>query len=631
MTDALPPARRPGAADAGRRRLRRRREGRHAKRSRRSRRWLFLLIPVGLLAFCIVWIGVRGLLAKADLERAQAAVATLKSQVAGMDLSQVSHTYATVSADSASARQLTDDPIWRAGELVPVLGRNLTVVRQLAGLTDDVVTAVEPVVGLSRTLSPASLTPKDGAIPLDPISAAGPVLHRAAVDIGGLSAQVDQIDASGTISQVSAARARLSGLLQGIVPELKDADTVVSLTPTLLGADGPRTYVVMFQNNAELRSLGGTALSFAVISLDHGKITLIKTVAAGSGDFPDFPDPVIPIPDGFDQIYPKALGHFIANATLRPSFSTAAEIVDQNWKRQFGVNIDGVVSLDGVALSYILNATGPISLSSGDTIDARNVVAILLNSIYQRFNSGNYPVDNQHEDALYTEAISQTFTRLSSGAFDPGKLLSGLVSGLNDQRILFWDAHGTEQAALSATPMFQDGLPPSSATTDGVGIYFNDYVGSKLNYYLRSAVTTASGVCESNGRQSRRFTVALSSALSPTDAPNLSTSIAGGLYKGFGLARGAQRLMLFFYAPPGAAVVSAQVDGKAVEVTALHDQDRPVERIVVTIDPGAASTVVVDMLMAPGTRSLSLRVTPTLAGTPVTAAPLDCSTVAPSK
>ena len=37
----------------------------------------------------------------------------------------------------------------------------------------------------------------------------------------------------------------------------------------------------MFLNSAEVRALGGTALSFAEISVDHGKIEFKRTVPAG--------------------------------------------------------------------------------------------------------------------------------------------------------------------------------------------------------------------------------------------------------------------------------------------------------------------------------------------------------------
>ena len=50
------------------------------------------------------------------------------------------------------------------------------------------------------------------------------------------------------------------------------------LLPAMLGADGPRNYLVLFQNNAEWRSLGGIAGAAALIRTDGGSMQL---VAAG--------------------------------------------------------------------------------------------------------------------------------------------------------------------------------------------------------------------------------------------------------------------------------------------------------------------------------------------------------------
>ena len=93
-----------------------------------------------------------------------------------------------------------------------------------------------------------------------------------------------------------------------------------------MGATQPRNYVVMFQNNAESRSLGGTALSFATLSIDKGKIHLASTISAGSDHFDNYADSAIRVPDGVDALYEGAFGHFIANATVRPQFSSTSSM-----------------------------------------------------------------------------------------------------------------------------------------------------------------------------------------------------------------------------------------------------------------------------------------------------------------
>ena len=77
----------------------------------------------------------------------------------------------------------------------------------------------------------------------------------------------------------------LTGVIDSASTTLNQAAPIIRTLPAILGADGLRTYVVMFLNNAELRSLGGTALSFAEIAVDHGAIELTRIVPAGDNNY----------------------------------------------------------------------------------------------------------------------------------------------------------------------------------------------------------------------------------------------------------------------------------------------------------------------------------------------------------
>jgi hypothetical protein len=587
---------------------------------------LFWVIPVVVVLAAVAWVGVRGLLAKGELEQAQTLVSELRAEASGLEFEALGPTYDTLVGRAATARALTSDPVWRVLEFVPFLGRNLTVTRELAAVTDDTVSAVGPLVGLAATLDSEALAPVNGAIPLGPIQEAVPLVHDATQRLTALEATTRTLDVSFAVGPVVAARDRLAGLLGGVVPELQTADTLVPLLPPMLGSEGPRSYVVMFQNNAEARSLGGTALSFALISIDAGKISLVDTVPAGFDNFPSLNDSIIPVPDGFEQIYPTGFGRFIANATLRPSYPSAASIVFENWRVARGITPDGVISVDAVGLSYILRATGPISLSTGDVLDSDSVVRILLNEVLQRVNTGDLRADNAAQDLVYSEAVSQTFGRLSSGQFDVPALLASVMQGFSEHRFAYWSSDPAQQTAVADAALADD-LPQSTDTTDAVGIYLNDYVGAKLNYYLRTAVTTSAGACGADGLWVHRVSMQLSSILPPESVPGLSPSILGE-YKREKLAPGVQRLMLFVYAPPGSTILGASVDGVPVTLVPLHDTDYPVARVIVTVPPGAATVMTVDLQMDHADeRALDLQVTPLIA-TPVrSVADLGCDTV----
>lgn len=604
---------------------------RRALRARRRRWWTkwwpWAIIGVAALAlFAVAWLGIRGFQAKNELEAAQALIPTLKSQMVDLDVDAAKQTLAELSAHTTTAGALTGDPIWRLAEAVPAVGKNLTVVRQLTEVTNQVMAeVVQPLINVASTLDPASLTPKDGAIDVKPFVDAVPAVARAAAGVTEAERLLGQIDSDGTISQIVAAEGKISSALAEVAPAIELLSKVLPSLPPSFGADGPRNYVVAFQNTSESRALGGTALFFALVHVDNGKISLVETRQAGSSNFTIYPASVVPIPDGVDQLYNGSYGIFIPDATVRPSFTSAAEIIQEMWLKQFGYNVDGVFAVDTVAISYILRATDPIPLSTGDALGADNVSALLLNQTYQRYNSDDPVADADSQDALFSEAIQATFGRLSNGPLNPKVFIAALLQGWNENRILYASAHPDEQAAVTLLGVRGE-LPVSDDTTDRVGIYTQDNMGAKLNYYLTEAVRLSQGACRADGLESYRVSLDLTSSV-PADASSLARSILGR-YEMFGLDPGVQRLAVNLYAPPGSTITGIALNGSGLGVQPFHDTDYPVGHIVIDLPPGATYTVTYDVVAAqPGVKKLEAQYTPLVNPTVVSTEPLDCALV----
>lgn len=584
---------------------------------------------VGALVGLVGWVGVRALLAKQELETAQTLLSQLQVQATGFDIDGAKGTLKEITAHSDAAVSLTNDPGWWLFSLIPVVGQNFSAVHDLAAAAQSTITDVAvPLVGVLAVVDPASLAPKDGAIDLQPFVDAIPAVADANEGAQAAIATVARIDVSTSLGPVVAAKEKVSKLLDEIAPLLETANRVLPMLPPALGSEGPRTYVIMFENNAEARALGGTALSFALMDVDQGKISLRQTIAAGLQNFTDHAESVVPVPDGAIEVYPgNAYGKFIANVTLRPDFQTAAEMTQEMWRLQFGYTVDGIISIDPVALSYILKATDPIALSSGDTLTSESLVPLLLNGIYQRYNSGDVNADNLQQDAIYGEAVGATFARLTSGALNPTIMFAAITQSVNERRIMLWSSHEEEQAEIVELGV-QGALPKSDDKVDRVGVYFQDNVGSKMNYYLQQTVHLAEGACRADGRANYRVIVELGNGIQPADVPTLSPSVLGA-YKAESLEPGVQRMIVMLYAPPGSQIVAASVDGQPIDVGALHDTDYPVGKATVVIQPGAVGHVSFDVVAATaGDRTLDALITPLVNRTTVSAnEALDCATV----
>lgn len=581
-----------------------------------------------LLVLAVAWVGGSAWLAKGEIQQAQGLITVAKSQVSEGDYAGLPATFDEIRQHTEKARSLSSGPLWSATEHLPLLGPNLTALRGLTEVVDDTVAASEPLIALAPEFTREGLTPTNGKVPLDPFVNAAEVVPPFAERFTALRAQLEDVPTDGAVSQLQAAKLQLTEVFDKASSPLDRAVPIVKVLPTLLGADGPRTYVVMFQNNAELRSLGGTALSFSEITVDHGAIDLARVVPAGLQQFPFHESPVIPVPDGFEAVYPNALGRFIANATLRPSGITAAQIVQAEWQAKYGEEVDGVISMDGPALSNLLAAVGPVTLSTGDEVSSANVVDLLFNEVYQRYNSGDTAADNLQQNAVYAETVEKTFGKLTSGDFEPRTLADSMSSAAATNDFTVWLRDPTEREALEPTSFAASGLAASNPTTDVVGMYVNDQVGSKLGYYADSTVTTSSSICTPDGRQVDRVVLSLTNTLDASQVGELSPSISGNSYEALQIAKGEQRYVVFAYLPKDSTLLSASVDGDSVDVTGQNDEGHPVQVFWTDIAPGATRTVSVDVLMGtPGERELQADVTPTLAGTTRVSASLDCGTV----
>ncbi|MGP3535442.1 DUF4012 domain-containing protein [Microbacterium sp. RD1] len=583
---------------------------------------------VVVLVAAVSWVGIRGLMAKNDLEGAQSQIGALKKQALAFDVQGAQSTLDAIAAHTSRAAGLTDDPVWRAAEFFPFLGPNLTAVRELAAVTDETIDGVvRPLLSVVSVIDPASLQPKDGAIDLAPFVAAAEPVARAHASMQRVVTRAEAIPDGDTLGPVRDARAQIVGMLTEISPLLAAMDKLVPLLPTAMGAEGPRYYALMFQNPAEPRALGGAALSFTLIEVDNGKLNLKETVAASTGSFSKYPESVIPIPDGAEVVYPSGeFGTFIAEASARPSFTTAGEMVTETWKRQFGQDLDGVLSIDPIALGYVLRATGPIKIGKGDILDENSLVPLLLNGVYLRYADYSPRAANARHDALYARVVSAVFGALTGGDLDAKKLMAALAQGWEERRVLFWSAHPEEQTQIADLGLNGE-MPATDDSTVRAGLYLQDSIGSKLSFYLRQSLTLSHGQCFDDGRTYYRVALDLTNTLDAAVAPGLPFHITGEWAR-VGAGVGVNRMTIRLYAPPGARIVGATVDGAPIALEDMHDTDYPVGKTVVEVQPGGRlSLAYYFSLDGDASRDFEAQVTPLVTPTKVSTADLACGSV----
>jgi hypothetical protein len=582
--------RQPSRSQSGRSRSSSRSRGRSRRSHNRTRRPVLLIVlsVIAVLTFVALWVGVRGLMAKDALDKAVPAASALAQQISDGDTKGADASFRTLQANASAAAALTSDPVWRAAEIIPAVGVNLTAVREAAGIVDDVSrNAIARIVGISATVGVSEFAPVEGAVQLQPLIDAQPGLTAAAVVFDSADRRAQAIDTDATIGVVTKAMKKLKDTLAEATVVVDTVDRAATLLPPMMGAGGERNYVLLFQNPAELRATGGIPGALAQLSVSDGAISL--TQQASSGDFPMAAAPVAELPLETRALYGDITGQYIQDVNLTPQFPLSAPLAAEMWRQKFGVQVDGVMSVDPVALSYLLRATGPITLATGDVLTSDNAVQLLLTDVYSRYK------DPRVQDAFFSAAAAAVFNAVATGAADPSKMLAALTQAGDEHRLLVWSANLDEQAELAETTI-AGGLPVSDAKTDRIGVYFNDATGSKMGTHLQTQIDTGRKVCRADGLPQSDVEITLTNT-APTDAAtSLPKYVTGG--GAYGVAPGNIKLVVNVYGMPGSANLGLTRDGMEFAHHSTTDSGYPVSAVEVELAPGQTTTLVSSFLGA---------------------------------
>jgi hypothetical protein len=548
-----------------------------------------LWVPVGIVVVLVLMAVVGTLLAnrafaaKDALESAIPLAEQTQQQLAAGDNAGAKTSAEQLAVFAADAREQTDDPLWRSLEWVPMAGPNLQAVRVASASVDELVNdAVMPATDISIE----ALKPQGGVIDVAAVEQLAQKVSTAAGAVRNVSAELDSLDRDALIGPVGDGITKLDRIVDELAPTLDTADTTLKLLPAALGADGPRNYLMLFQNNAESRGTGGNPAAIVMINVTDGVISLAQQ--ASSTDFANNrPEPIVPLDPETSALYGDKIGRFVQDITLTPDFTETSEIMRAWWSESFGTPIDAVVSFDPVALSYLLGATGPITLPTGETLTGDNAVSELLNQAYFRYEA-------EEQDAFFAGAAASVFDVVRSGSGDMSALVEALGRAVDEGRLMYVPSDAAEAEVIAGTRI-AGMLPDDNSGQTMVGVYVDDVTEGKLDYYAKLAIDAASDQCTADA-PTFTTTATFASTLDPGAVEDLAEYISPARF----FEKGWIATDLVFYGPVGSSFSSATVDGAPVEAVALPHLGRPAVKVNILNGPGESHTVAATFAGAAG-------------------------------
>lgn len=537
------------------------------------------------------WIGFRGWQARTHLLNAAGLARELSAQIVGGDTDRALRTLAALQEQAGAARAATADPSWQLGRRTPIAGDDLDAVAQIAVAIDELARHAFPT--LLRT-DLTSLVPTGGRVDLARLAAVSTQLAEVHESVQRTRQNLAAVPADSLVSQIRQALSDLRDEIDRLASLTTAADQGARLLPPLLGANGPRRYLLVSQNLAELRATGGMFGAYAMIEAENGKVKMGKQGSSASlGRF----TPAVKVPAETRALWTDLPGIYPADVNLSPHFPTAATLYREMFRRKTGTTVDGVLAVDPVVLSYLLKATGPVLVPGGVPLASEKVVQTLLNDSYQR-------LDVKQQDDFFAASAASVFDAFFKKNVNPRVLLSAFDRAITERRILFWSARPEEQRTFGESRMA--GTLPEQDTVPTVGVFLNDGSGAKLGYYLRPTANLTVGECRSDGRRELRLRVTLRSTAPKS---GLSESVLG-----LGLAGDpyTARTLVSIFSPAGGAVLEARLDGAETALGSGTERRRQVATASVDVGPGVERALEVTVLTAKtGVGQAELWLTPT--------------------
>ena len=547
------------------------------------RTWRVLgLSGVGLVSAFVLLSIAPALAAASDLHSSRAHFAKGAEALLAFDPETATNEFTSAGRSARDAERTLSSFLTLPARLLPISGPNIRLARDLAEAAD--------------LLTPAALDGIEAlsAFPKDEAGRPMVGLENGRVRYEGWIAAKDYFDRAASVVRIALIRAQSQqGLIlpplstarnefiskgRDLLGALEGGSGLSEILPLLSGADGPRTWFLAIQNPVELRATGGFLGAFGILEADRGRIQLARLdsnlalppLKEGVGGSPQF-----------DARYARfASTRMWQNVNMTPDFPTAAEQMMAMWEAQSGQKVDGVIAIDAIGLSRLLEIVGPVQTADLGPVDSKNFTRLALNEAYVRF-----PEKAERADFLLTVG-REAWSRLLTGSFENPLVLRPLAEAVAERHIFAWSPSSSTAFSNLKT---SGTLKAPQKNTDFVLVVGQNAAANKVDYYMQRSINYQVKLL-SNGRFEGDLRVDISNAAPKSGlvkyiaGPYLPTDPAG-----------LNRSYTSIYVPPTHAVTSSIVNGKVAGVESHEEKGLAVYSNFVEALPGESSAMQVSM------------------------------------
>jgi len=346
----------------------------------------------------------------------------------------------------------------------------------------------------------------------------------------------------------------------GAAVAVKDGKEALSIAPPALGVASAKNYLLLFQNDKEIRSTGGFMTAYATLTINNGQVS-----ATTSDDIYRLDEKLLHVcltkicpltpPAPIVKYLPEVSGKVrsawsMRDSNISPDLPTAAKEFERMYQMLGeGLPFDGIIYIDSQVVEELIEVTGPIDVFGtkySAEIDKR---CNCPNVIYELENYAEVAAKGEKDRKAILGVLMQQILARSVGA-DVEKLpqlVETIAQLANHKHVMFYMHDPKVQDALSKLNWTGE-----VKAYDGDYLHINDsnFAGGKSNLYVEQTVTQEINI--KNGEVRKKITIEYKN-----DQP-FNTWL-----------NGINRDYVRFYVPKGSKLVSSK--GSEDPVTTIED------------------------------------------------------------
>lgn len=249
-----------------------------------------------------------------------------------------------------------------------------------------------------------------------------PQYREALLDLGSVDEKTIPVEYQGSFRDFKL-------LFASFIDDMNDLVELSYSLDLLFGSEQLKRYLLVFQNNNELRPTGGFMGSFAIVDVQKGKVLNFDIPGGGTYDLQGQLDVYVKPP------LPLQLANArweFQDANWFPDFPASARKIEWFFEHGRGVTVDGVIAINASVLERLLLVLGPVVNEEYDLmITSDNAITNLQQEVEIDYNKK----ENQPKKIL-SDFAGQFLQRMSAlSTADAIRLATELNEAIQEKEI----------------------------------------------------------------------------------------------------------------------------------------------------------------------------------------------------